>query len=351
MRYDCRTRMIDLNDIQIFVAAVEKKTLTEAASDLGVPPSTVSRALTRLEKRVGVMLVQRNTRGMVVTDAGKDYLVNCERALDALREADGSLDRHRTTPHGRLRLGVPGTFARDALAPILKRFVKLYPDLRLQIELHDCERPELPSGSALDMFLQVGKPQDSSWRIRAFPSIRQCLLASPSYIAKYGMPSDVEGLRTHLAIGYATNGHTARWNMRLGRKMISVELALLVSVGDPGGQRQLVMDGLGIGQLPLWAAQTEVDAGHLVPLLPEWDQEPLVFYALFRHRSSVTPKVKVFLDFIQTFIATQYDPRLKGKKNQDSFETMSGALAASLDRMPKGALLQKRGSGQRDPCR
>ena len=113
---------LDLNDARTFVAAAQAGTLSGAARDLQVPTSTVSRSLTRLEERLGLLLVRRSQRGLSLTDPGKEYLLSCKRALQSLREGDDLLEKHRAEPAGVLRVECPVTMARDVLAPLLGKF-------------------------------------------------------------------------------------------------------------------------------------------------------------------------------------------------------------------------------------
>src|ERR1035438_10386192 len=121
---------LDLNDVRTFVAVAQAGTLTAAARELHVPASTVSRALTRLEKHLDVLLVQRSSRGLVLTDSGKEYLQSCRRALQALKHGFDSLEGRRLRPSGFLKVACPVTMARDVLAPLLKEFLDRYPELR-----------------------------------------------------------------------------------------------------------------------------------------------------------------------------------------------------------------------------
>src|SRR3984893_10904537 len=125
---------MDLNDVRTFVAVAQAGTLTAAAKELQLPTSTVSRALTRLERHLSVLLVRRGPRGLVLTDSGKEYLQSCRRALQSLQHGRDVLEGHRSSPSGLLKVACPVTMARDAIAPLLKEFLERYPELRAEIE-------------------------------------------------------------------------------------------------------------------------------------------------------------------------------------------------------------------------
>jgi DNA-binding transcriptional LysR family regulator len=312
--------MINLNDIQVFVSTARIGTINAAAKNLDVPPSTVSRALTRLEKQVKIQLLRRTAHGILLTDAGRDYLEQCQSALSQLEEANEMLDSHRAKPHGTLRLGVPSVFARKFLAPTLKHFVAEFPEIRIQIMCHDHDDSVFEVlGNEMDFLFQIGKPEDSSLKIKTFPPVLQNIYASPTYVEKYGLPAEPADLLEHSCIGYAKKD-LAIWNLKKEKQKKSVKLALHISVSDPFIRRQFAVDGLGIGQLPEWVALTEVEAGKLIPVLPGWQSEPLHFHALYAERSKMTPKIKVFIEFIERFTATEHDPRRSHFQPSDIFQ-------------------------------
>ena len=314
------TPMINLNDIQVFVTTARKGTINAAAKSLGVPPSTVSRALTRLEKYVDIQLLRRTTRGVNLTDAGRDYLDECESTLAQFEAAHEMLGSHRAKPHGTLRLGVPSVFARKFLAPTLKHFVKEFPEIRLQIMFHDHDDSLFEAlGDEMDFLFQIGKPADSSLRVKAFPPVLQNIYASPIYVEKYGLPEEPSDLREHSCIGYAQQDF-AIWNLKTETQNNSVKLALHISVSDPFIRRQFAVDGLGIALLPEWVVLGEVEAGRLINVLPGWQSEPLHFHALYAERSAMTPKIKIFLEFLERFIATEDDPRSGHYQSSDIFQ-------------------------------
>jgi DNA-binding transcriptional LysR family regulator len=154
----------DLNDVRTFVAIGREGTLTAAARELGLPTSTVSRALTRLEKHLDVLLVQRSPRGLVLTDFGKEYLQTCRRALRTLRDGSELLESHRERPSGLIKVACPITMARSIFAPLLKEFLERYPELRVEIEPYSSAWDQEPRED-VDVFFKVRAPRDSVRRV------------------------------------------------------------------------------------------------------------------------------------------------------------------------------------------
>jgi LysR family transcriptional activator of dmlA len=302
----------NLDDVSMFVAAAEAGTFSAAAAHLELPPSTISRSLTRLEKHLDLLLVRRSQRGLSLTDAGKEYLLSCKRALRTLREGRELLDQHRTSPSGLLRVACPVTMARDAIAPLLSEFIKAFPDLRMELETYSSRFDQEPRED-IDVFFKVRTPKDSSRRIRSYPGVVRGLFASPGYVQTRGMPAEPEDLVSHRCIG------SGRWTLSKGRRVVTPDLTFHVVTDDPLIHRQIVLDGAGIAILPLYMALESTMAKRVARVLQDWQPRPVVPCALYSASSRLTPKVKVFLDFIQGYIGTDQDPRLAGARARDCF--------------------------------
>lgn len=302
----------NLDDVRIFVAAAEAGTFSAAGAHLQLPASTISRSLTRLEKDLDLRLVRRSQRGLSLTDAGKEYLLSCKRALRTLREGRELLDTHRASPSGLLRVACPMTMARDAIAPLLSKFIEAFPDLRVELDTYSSGFDREPKED-IDVFFKVRAPKDSSRRIRSYPGIARALFASRRYVQTAGIPAEPADLTSHRCIG------SGRWTLARGGKTITPDIAPRVVTDDPLVHRQLVLDDAGIAILPLYIALHPAVAKRLVRILPEWHVKPVVPCALYSDSSRLTPKVKVFLDFIQKYIGTDLDPRLQDTKARDCF--------------------------------
>ncbi len=302
----------NLDDITIFVAVAEAGTFSAAAAHLQLPASTISRSLTRLEKNMDLSLVRRSQRGLALTDPGKEYLLSCKRALRVLREGRELLDRNRASPCGLLRVACPMTMARDAIAPLLSKFIEAFPDLRVQLETYSSAFDREPRED-IDVFFKVRSPRDSSRRIRSYPGVVRGLFASSKYVENRGMPAEPTDLASHRCIG------SGRWTLSKDRKVVTSDLTFHVLTDDPLVHRQLVLDDAGISILPLYMTLEPVVAKRLVPIFTGWQPKPVVPCALYAVSSHLTPKVKVFLEFIDTYLGTDLDPRLRGAKARDCF--------------------------------
>jgi DNA-binding transcriptional LysR family regulator len=295
----------DLNDIRIFSVVGQEATLTSAAAQLRLPTSTVSRALTRLEKSLDMLLVRRSSRGLVLTDYGKEYLQVCRRALRTLHEGSETLAFRRERPSGLIKVTCPIAMAQLIFAPILEDLLKRYPELRLQLE------PYVPAVDQefredIDVVFKVRTPRDSIRRIRNYPSTKRGLFASPQYIKTFGMPTRPEELVTHACIGSGT------WRLHRGAASVAPNIQFKVVTGDPTVLLELTLKHCGITLLPLYMGKWPETVDSLVPVLSRWSFQPLTLCALFSGQSRLTPKVQVLLDFLGEYIGTARDPRLHG---------------------------------------
>jgi LysR family transcriptional regulator, transcriptional activator for dmlA len=315
---------LDLNDVRTFVAVAQAGTLTAAAKEMHLPASTVSRALTRLEKHLGVLLVQRSPRGLSMTDSGKEYLQACRRALRTLKDGGELLEGRRTSPSGLIKVACPFTMAQGVFAPLLNEFLGRYPDLRIQIETFAPGWDQEPRED-VDIFFKLRAPKDSVRRLRPYPGTVRGLFASPGYIQSSGSPATPDDLTAHSCIGSGT------WKLSRGKKIATPNILFRVVSGDPAVGLKLAISGFGISVLPLWMAKRPDVRNGLIPVLPQWTPEPITLCALFSGPSRLTPKVQVLLDFLDEYIGTDRDPRLEQDLAKGYFTDRRLASRASLD--------------------
>ena len=310
-----------LEDLRAYVEAARLGTLSSAGDELAVPASTISRAITRLEAHTGLLLMQRNTSGLTLTDAGREYAATCQTALGFLREGDHALDRHRSQPAGNLRVLCPYIFARDVLSPVLPRFTKEQPALVLDIALYASRWDQEPKTNT-DITFKVVTPKDSTRRAQRFPAARVGLFASRDYVERKGLPSRPADLAGHQCVGTSPVPEV-KWFLIKDTQAVSQTVSCSVRSVEPELRLQLVLAGQGITPLPLWLALRPEHEKVLVQVLPKWRMEPTTLSALYYGSAKLSPKVKLFLDFVTEFVGTARDPRLRGAPYQRCFIPLS----------------------------
>jgi DNA-binding transcriptional LysR family regulator len=294
--------VIDLNELQFFAQVSQTQSFTLAAKHLGVPKSSVSRAIIRLEGRLGVRLVERTTRSVALTEAGEIYLDRCQRVLEEAEQADLLIGALQAKPRGRLRVGAPVAFARAILGPILGDFLALYPELRLHLQLLGGEAS--PRESSLDLVIRAGPLEDSGLLVKPLMRIRLGAFASPRYLDHHSLPDSPAALRQHSCItmscgAFGEPADSAIWRLRRGSDLQEVRVESRVSVPDPTINHQLAIAGVGVALLSQAGARPDVEQGRLVRLLPDWEPDPVELHAVYPSRLNSSPKVRAFLQFLR----------------------------------------------------
>jgi DNA-binding transcriptional LysR family regulator len=294
--------MTDLNELQFFTQVAQAQSFTVAAKRLGVPKSSVSRAISRLEGRLGIRLVHRTTRSVSLTEAGEIYLERCERVLEEAEQADLAIGALLAKPRGRLRVGAPASFARLILGPVLGEFLCRYPELRLSLQLLGADA-SAREGS-LDLAIRSGPLEDSGLLAKPLMRIRLGAYASPRYVERCGAPDSPADLRQQNCITTSCGtlgepGDSATWRLRRGAEVKEVRVESRVAAPDPTINHQLALAAVGIALLPLAVARADVEQDRLMRLLPEWEPDPVELFAVYSSRLSTSPKVRVFLEFLR----------------------------------------------------
>lgn len=294
--------MTDLNELQYFVQVSRTQSFTKAAKRLGVPKSNVSRAILRLENRLGVRLVERTTRKVALTEVGELYLNCCERVMDEAEQADLAVGALQTQPHGTLRVGAPVAFARTILGPSMGEFLAMYPALQLRVQLLNGD--EAPRDGGLDVVVRAGALEDSGLLVKPLMRIRLGAYASPAYLANHDTPdtpAQLAGLScvTTSCDAPGEPGDFAVWRLRRNGELHEVRVPARVSVPDPTINHQLALAGAGVALLAQSVVHVDVEQHRLVRVLPDWEPEPIQLHALYPSRLDSSPKVRAFLQFLR----------------------------------------------------
>ena len=304
------------DELLVFVSVIDSGSITAAAEKLGQTVSGVSRALTRLEKKLDTALVRRTTRRLQLTEEGEGFLQRARAILDAMEEAEESVARKRRRPSGRLRVDAASPFMLHCIAPHMTAFSALYPEIRL--ELTSSERIVDLLEQKVDIAIRIGALQDSTLHARALGSSKLRVVASPAYLAEHGEPKSVDALREHRLIGFTAPEHLNRWPLRergkragkgaskgasrTGRaggkpEPLKIQPSITASSGET--LRQLALSGWGIACLADFMTAADIRDGRLVPILGHVlldERQPVS--AVYYQSASLAGRVQCFLDFI-----------------------------------------------------
>ena len=285
--------MFDLADLRAFARIADLGSLSGAARALGMPKSSASRSLARLEVIAGVALIERSTRHMHLTDAGRLLRRHAQRILDDVGEAENALTGLIGVPRRTLRVSVGFTFAAGPLAPMLPAFLARYPEVPVVLSI-DNRNVDLLAEN-FDVAIRIGPLPDSDLIARRLMTIALWTCASPAYLAARGTPATVEDLRSHELIGRVDR--RAAWRFKApGGAVQEIEVVPGTVIPEPAVLMPVLVGGAGVGRLPDFYAAEAVARGTLVRLLPEHQFDSVDVHALYPSHRSLSAKVRVFID-------------------------------------------------------
>ena len=289
--------MIDkLDGVTTFVQVVETGGFAAAAQRLDLTRSAVGKAIARLEARLGVRLIQRNTRNQALTTEGQAYYERCVRALAELDAGEADLDSGRMAPSGRLRVSMPEAFGQLCVAPVLLALTQRHPKLHVDLSFSDRYVDLIEEG--FDLAIRIGVLEDSSTlAARRLGTQHTGIGASPAYLARHGTPRDVGDLDGHVRIAYSHGGATAAWTLRDGAgRTRRVDVPAQISMDDIQAIANAAADGLGLAWMPSWLLMRYVQRGELVQVLEHTSIEPQEVYAVWPQARHLRCKTRAAID-------------------------------------------------------
>lgn len=288
----------DLNDTLIFVKVAEHGSFTAAARALGLPKTTVSRKLRELEERLGARLLNRTTRRLSLTEAGVVYLDHSRRIATDLDEAESAVQQLEGSPRGWLRVTAPYSFGVTALAPMLVDFGERYPDVRLDVVLSN-DRLDLVANK-IDVALRIGPLPDSSLVARRLAVHRTSVYAGIGYLARQGEPSAPEDLAHHHALvgNEHRRGRRYAWPLSNGDGWREFGVQPVMAANDPATMLALLAGGQGLMLANDLMVQCCMGDTAVRRVLPAWRGPDMEINALFLGGRGLSPKVRVFVDFV-----------------------------------------------------
>ncbi|MEN8504203.1 MULTISPECIES: LysR family transcriptional regulator [Paraburkholderia] len=305
-----------LQAMQVFTRVVDTNSFTRAAETLDLPRASVTTIIQNLEAFLGTRLMHRTTRRLSLTPDGAAYYERCVRILADVEETEASFQSGNKKPHGKLRIDMPGSIGRLLVIPSLCEFHTRYPDIDLQLGLTD--RPVDLLQEGVDCVVRVGALQDSSLVARRIGLFEGVSCASPDYIERAGMPTSLDDLQNHKAVNYFSSrtGRTLDWAFTVDGKEIEVKMKSIVSVNDADAYVTCGLEGFGLIQPALFMVLPHLRSGQLVEVLPELKPLPMPISAVYPHSRHLSPKVRVFVDWI----AELFDrcPLLSGRGSLDA---------------------------------
>jgi DNA-binding transcriptional LysR family regulator len=301
-----------ISNVGVLAAIIEGGSFARAADALGLSRSGVSRAVSRLEARVGVRLLDRTTRVVTLTDEGRRLYAEVAPLLDGIEDAITTTSGSAVAVRGRLRVNVDPFFSRLLLAPHIGDFLALHPELTLDLVARD-QLGDLV-GEGFDIAIRFGTPPESSLIARQLLETRTVTVASPDYLRTHGTPATPSDLAKHGCIQVRdslTGQPIEEWQFRRGDATERVKTSGRLMVAEFGTMLGACMAGVGIARVKLIGVQRLIAQGTLVEVLPDWRGDSFQLYALHPSRHLPPAKVRSFIDFVQARL-TQSDGTAAG---------------------------------------
>jgi DNA-binding transcriptional LysR family regulator len=281
--------------MQTFVAVAEEEGFAPAARRLAVSPPVVTRHVAALEERLGVLLLERTTRKVRVTEAGARYLADCKRVLAEVEDIEGAVTGAHRTPQGALGVTASVMFGRLFVAPILVDFLSKHPLVTARALLHDRVVDLMDEG--LDVAVRIAHLVDSSLTSVKVGAVRRVTCAAPTYLAKHGVPSRPKDLAEHRTFVFSSERSTPAWSFEQRGKALSFRprATLLANASEVGIDAAVA--GAGVTRVLSYMVAAHVRAGRLRLVLEDYEPPPLPIHVVYREGRRAPARVRAFVDF------------------------------------------------------
>jgi DNA-binding transcriptional LysR family regulator len=287
-----------LSGVSVLAAVVEGGSFVRAAETLGITQPAVSRAIARLEARIGVRLLDRTTRSVTLTEDGRRLYEETSTLLTSIGDAVTLATGAASVVRGRLRVNMDPYFSSMLLAPHLGRFLDLYPEVSLEL-ITRSELGDLVS-EGFDLAIRFAELPSSSLVARRLHETRVVTVAAPSYLAKHGRPAKPADVSSHVCLQFRNpvTGRPFEWEFHRGRKILPIKTTGRLLLTDAQTLVGTCVAGAGIAQLLAISIQGHLDRGELIELFPDWPDERFPLYALYPSRHLPPAKLRAFIDFV-----------------------------------------------------
>lgn len=291
--------MQHLDNILVFVKVAEFESISKAARALNMPISTVSRKLSVLESSLGVSLVRRTTRRVILTSQGREYFNQCIEPLTKLQAAEQVLTQTQRRLEGALAISVPMILSQGAFMDFLSRFSKEHSGIRINLYITNAYLNLVAEN--IDVAIRFGNLQDSSVVATKIGKSVRYVVATPDYLKGRKLPAEPEDLKAQDCVMFNAKNYEIDWDLVSGRKRARVHVTGPVSSHDCQSVAAFVLRGHGVGLIETAYADQALARGELVRLLPRWTSTEIPVFAVYPTRKYLPPRVMAFLRALATW--------------------------------------------------
>jgi len=287
----------DLIALRSFMAVIEAGSFKRAAEKLEASTAAVSRRVSGLERALGVKLLNRTTRQIDLTDAGKQFYDDLQDIFCSLDEAEERLQQGRETVKGNLRIVAPLSFGTLCLAAVLPGFMKRYPELKIQLQLEDRLTDIVSDG--FDIAIRIGVPKDSSLVASCIASIPRVFCASPDYLEQHGEPKKPSDLASHNCLHYNHISMKEEWSCLKAGEMHKFDVTGTLSTNNGEVLRDAAIEGIGLTLLPTFIVANALRDGVLKAILTQYCPKPFGLYTVRASRQFTPIRIKRFIEYLK----------------------------------------------------
>lgn len=290
--------MQGLQQLIAFAQTARHGGFAAAARDQGVAPSTLAKAVARLEASLGVKLFHRTTRLVTLTPDGERLFQRCQRVLAEVEDLQAEASGTRAEPSGTLRIDMPVFYGRAFVMPLLQRLIERHPDLRLDLRLSDARVDLVRDG--VDLAVRIGPLRDSTLVAKRVDQQALVLVASPAYLGAQGAPRRLEDLAKHRAVVFRlpSSGRDRSWELRQRGTPVELSPSPHVRISETEGLVQAAKLGLGICQIPDMLVQVELERGELIELLPSCRPESMPIHLVYPSSRLMPSRVRAAIEVL-----------------------------------------------------
>ncbi len=288
--------MDTLQAMRVFVRVAELNSFSAVAKQLGVARSVITRQVAALEVHLGTKLMARSTRRLTLTSEGASYLEKCRVILNLVDAAETGIAQERLTPRGLIRISVPLSFGVKRVMPHLLEFARLYPEVNVDMDYSDRRVNLIEDG--IDLSIRITPKLESSDVVRKISHSRLCVIASPDYLARCGIPNHPSELIHHQCLGYTIAGGQQAWQFLVDGKVQSFPLRSQIIANNGEVLTEAAAQGLGITCQPDFIAQPALTAGKVKEILTDFAMHELGTYAMLASNLHIHHRVRVLMDYL-----------------------------------------------------
>lgn len=285
----------------VFSHIVEQGSFSAAAKHIGLSRAVVSYHIKKLEQQLGITLLNRSTRSIMLTQAGSDYYQRCRIIAEQASAANQQIENVKSEPEGLLKITCPVSVGLHTIVPALDKFRKLYPKIELDLMLTDEVVNIVKEG--IDLAIRGAPLADSALQARKLAVLETCLCGSPEYFERYGRPTKPSDLRDHTWVVYKLTSN--KLILEKAGRSHTIEVKGAIATNNASARTAFVEGGQGLGRIPTYDAWPKIKAGRLQSVLDDYQLKAIDVYGVFPPGAASSKKLRLLIDFLMQFFAQQ----------------------------------------------